>query len=169
MQSPESVDALSIIGFFLTLVGLLGSFFYIHLSDWYREVLALEVKWEIYRVGDLPEEKQARKECRYEIIKIGNWTVLSTSIVVTIFILFMAILSGIIWVTEPNKTGVWNYIGIAGLAFLVIYLGMTTLFLVSGYRKTSALQHQIFETSFPGQSSSRKNVSSRRKKARNND
>jgi len=39
-----SADALSVIGFFLTLVGLLGSFFYIHLGEWLREVIALETK-----------------------------------------------------------------------------------------------------------------------------
>jgi hypothetical protein len=70
--TSAGADALSVIGFFLTLAGLLGSFFYIHLSDWLREVLALETKWRINAVGDEPDQRAARRECRYEVEQAAN-------------------------------------------------------------------------------------------------
>ena len=143
MPPDQSTDALSIIGFFLTLAGLLGSFFYIHLSDWYRDVSVLEVKWKINRFGDEPDKKAARRECRYEVEKISSWTILLTTGVVTSFILFVAILSTILWQSEPDKNQAWLFIGLAGLAFLAVYLATTAYFIYAGYKKATNLKQQI--------------------------
>ncbi len=128
-------DVLSVIGFFLTLIGLIGSFFYIHLSDWYREVLALETKWALNKAGDEDAQKAARRECRYEAGKTAGWTTLLTSLVVTVFILLVFTLSLLLWINHAERSFEWNYIGVAGASFLLIYLGMTAFFLISGYRK----------------------------------
>jgi len=104
MSPVQSSDALSMIGFFLTLVGLLGSFFYVHLSDWYREVLSLATKWEINKFGDDPDQKAGRRECRYEVEEVASWTTLITSLVVTGFVLFVLLLSVVLWLAEPQKS-----------------------------------------------------------------
>jgi hypothetical protein len=135
MTPLPTSDVLSILGFFLTLIGLIGSFFYIHLSDWYREVLALETKWAINKTGDEADQKAARRECRFEVKKTAGWTTLWTSVVLTAFILLVFILSLLIWVNQAAKTFELNYIGIAGASFLIIYLGMTAFFIISGYKK----------------------------------
>jgi len=134
-------DALSVISFFLTLVGLLGSFFYIHLSDWLRDIIALETKWSINKSGD--DKKAARRECRYEIEQLASWTTLVTSIVVTAFVLFIVGLGWNLWQAQPEKSVAWTSVGLAGLAFTVIYLGMTIGLLWSGYGKTRKLYSTI--------------------------
>ena len=143
MAPAQSSDALSVIGFFLTLVGLLGTFFYIHLSDWYREVSALAVKWEINKFGDDPDQKKGRRECRYEAEKIASWSTLITSGVVTFFVLFVTLLSIILWLAEPDKSDAWIYIGVAGLGFLGIYLVMTFGFVVAGYYKAIKVRLEV--------------------------
>jgi hypothetical protein len=135
MASTTATDALSVIGFFLTLVGLLGSFFYIHLSDWLREVIALETKWRINAIGDEADQRAARRECRYEAEQVASWTTLLTSLVVTAFVLFIFVLAVNLWRTQPEKSDAWNYIGLAGIGFLAVYLGMTIYLLGRGYIK----------------------------------
>lgn len=138
-----STDALSVIGFFLTLVGLLGSFFYIHLSDWLREVLALEIKWRINSVGDEPDQRAARRECRYEVEQAANWTTLLTSLVVSIFVVFIFVLALNLWRAQPERSTAWNYIGYGGAAFMAIYAGMTGYLLIRGYIKARRLYSTI--------------------------
>jgi len=136
-------DALAVIGFFLTLVGLLGSFFYIHLSDWLREVIALETKWRINSVGDEPDQRADRRECRYEVEQAANWTTLLTSLVVTAFVIFIFILAQSLWRAQPERTAAWNDIGWAGAGFMVIYLGMTGYLLIRGYVKARRLHSTV--------------------------
>lgn len=138
-----STDALTVIGFFLTLVGLLGSFFYIHLSDWLREVIALETKWRINRAGD--DKAAARRECRYEIEQVANWTTLVTSGVVTFFVIFVFGLGWNLWQAQPEKSVAWTSVGLAGLVFTVIYLCMTGGLLWSGYRKARRVYSAVLE------------------------
>jgi hypothetical protein len=139
-SSPET---LSVIGFFLTLFGLLGSLFYIHLSDWLREVLALETKWEINRTGEESDQKSGRRQCRYEIVPLASWHVLATSLVVTAFVLFIFILSLLLWLGQVNKSIAWFYIGYAGIVFMLIYLSMTVYLLIWGYSKARRLWKAI--------------------------
>jgi hypothetical protein len=138
-----STDALSVIGFFLTLVGLLGSFFYIHLSDWLREVIALETKWRINRAGD--DKKAVRRECRYEIEQVANWTTLLTSVMVTTFVILVFVLGALLWLAQPEKNAAWTYIGLAGAGFMTIYLVMICYLLGSGYVKARRLYSTVLD------------------------
>ncbi len=141
MAQPD--DALSVIGYFLTLVGLLGSFFYMHLGDWYRQVLALEVKWEINRTGDDPELRTGRRECRHEAAHIAGWSILATSLSVSSFMLLISILALVLWFRRADRTEAWTFIGIAGLAFLILYVTMTAYFLIQGYSKARRIRGEI--------------------------
>jgi hypothetical protein len=140
-----SADALSVIGFFLTLVGLLGSFFYIHLGEWLREVIALETKWDINRKGDEDYQKAGRFECRYEIDHIATGITKLTSAVITGFVMFIFVLGLLTWVAQPGKDAAWTYIGVAGLGFIIIYLSMTYYLLKNGLRKESKLRSDLDE------------------------
>ena len=143
MPGATPVSALSVIGFFLTLVGLLGSFFYIHLSDWYREVMALAVKWRVHRYGDEREQKAGRRECRYEAEKLASPTVLVTSVAVTLFVLVVSGLTFALWLSEVDKTQAWVFVGIAGGYFLLMYLVLTGWLLAAGYSKARTLRGEI--------------------------
>lgn len=143
MSSVQPSDILSVIGVFLTLVGLLGSFFFVHLSDWYRKILSLSTKWDINKYGDDPDQKASRRECRYEVEELASWTTLITSLVVTSFVLLVFWFSLALWRSVPAKNDAWIYIGAAGVVFLLIYIGMTIGLLGMGYRKIIKIRREI--------------------------
>jgi hypothetical protein len=138
-----STDALQVIGFFLTLVRLLGSFFYIHLSDWLRDVMALETKWRFNK--DAADGWEAKLECRYEIEQVANWTTLITSLFVSAFVVFVFYLRVQLWLTQPDKDVAWAYVAWAGCSFLAIYVVMTGYLLARGYLKARTLLKQAIE------------------------
>jgi hypothetical protein len=133
VPASQSPDALTTIGFFLTLAGLLGTFFYIHLGEWYRQVQALTVKWQLNRLGEEDHQKAARRECRYEAAQIAGWTTLATWAAITVFIALISVLSVLLWAQNPDRSLAWTFIAVAGMAFLTIYLLMSGYFLVRGY------------------------------------
>lgn len=143
MNGIASTDALSVIGFFLTLVSLLGSFFYIHLGDWLREVNALKTKWDLNNEGSQPERRAARRECRYEIGHVDTKTTQLTSRVVSGFIIFIFILGLILWLAQPERDIVWICVAGAGLGFMGTYLGMTCHLLRNGYSTANELQQAV--------------------------
>ena len=148
MTTAQPTDALTAISFFLTLAGLLGTFFYIHLGEWYRDVQALAVKWEINKLGEEESEKTARRECRYEAEQMAGWTILTTSIAITLFIILIALLSIILWVLNPDRGIAWVFVGIVGIAFLVAYLLLSGYFLILGYRKARKIWREAADA-FP--------------------
>ena len=143
--AAASTDALSVIGFFLTLVSLLGSFFYIHLSDWLREVIAMETKWDINKDGQQVERIAARRECRYEIGHVAIPTTVLTSLVVTGFVIFIFVLGANLWWAQQETSAAWTYIGLAGVGFMGIYLGMTIFLLGLGCFKARRLHNAVLK------------------------
>jgi hypothetical protein len=137
VAAVAAADALQVIGFFLTLVGLLGSFFYIHLSDWLRDVMALATKWRFYKDAD--DRWDAKLECRYEIEQVANWTTLITSLFVSAFVFFIFYLGLQLWLAQPSKDVAWTYVAWAGCSFLTIYVVMTGYLLSRGYLKARTL------------------------------
>jgi hypothetical protein len=52
-------NPLTLVGLVLTLASLVGSFFYIQLSQWLRDLLAVAAKIELYSHGDNPDKDKA--------------------------------------------------------------------------------------------------------------
>ena len=57
------VNPLSMVGLMLTLAGLVGTFFYIQLSGWLRDVQALHAKIDLNKLGNTDDNKKAIREC----------------------------------------------------------------------------------------------------------
>jgi hypothetical protein len=136
-------ETLSAIGFFFTLTSLLGTLFYVQLSNWYRELLELKSKFKMNQYGD--DNKKARLECAFQIQRLYNHVPLLVSAVLTFFILAIGGLSlrlGLI--TRPFPDILLYYLA-ASIVFLVIYLALTGYFLVKGYAIGKSLTTEISE------------------------
>lgn len=131
-QAITSSELTSTIGFFLTLTSLLGTFFYVHLSNWFREILELKSKYDENSVGD-ERRKQARIECRFQLKRLLNHVPLLVSVVITVFILVMLYLVFEMVSSMPSRPAIINYYVPAFLCFLGTYIVLTTYFLVYGY------------------------------------
>ncbi|NMB56124.1 MAG: hypothetical protein GYA15_15645 [Leptolinea sp.] len=130
MSTSELTSA---IGFFLTLTGLLSTFFYVHLSNWFREILELQSKYDENKVGDDDRRRNARIECKYQLKRLYNHVPLLVSVVITIFISAMATMaSGMIGQVTP-KPLIFQYYETAFTLFIFAYDILTLYFLIHGY------------------------------------
>ncbi len=80
-------NALSVIGFFFTLVSLLGSFFYIHLATWYRDIIDLDFRYKQNEEGANDQQKDEIRQCRYDYKKLFSNVPIYTSIILTLFVI----------------------------------------------------------------------------------
>ena len=130
MSTSELTSA---IGFFLTLTGLLSTFFYVHLSNWFREILELQCKYNENKVGDDDRRRNARVECKYQLKRLYNHVPILVSVVITIFISTMATMaSGMISLVIP-KPVIFKYYEDAFTIFIFAYDILTLYFLIHGY------------------------------------
>lgn len=124
---------LNVVGLYLTLFGFLGSLFAIHLSNWFREMLALEQKYEQNKDGDNAEEQAAVRECRYKLRELYNYVTSTVSVALTVFLLFV-FWHGWRLISGADSTGpIVSDLAVVAGTFLAMYLLLTLFFLIRGY------------------------------------
>ena len=136
---------LSVQGLFLTLVSLLGTFFYIHLGNWRRDLIKLKAKWEQNKFNQTDDERSAVLEVRYELPGLANYVVPLVTGVVTGFIVLIAVLSAVLWSYYGGPPALRAFMRVAGGASLALYLGLTGLFLVDGLRTAREIGREMDE------------------------
>ena len=139
----DTSHSLTVVSLFLTLGGLLGSYFYIHLGNWYRDVLTLETKWHASREQVSDEQKQGAYECRYEIERVRMQNVLPTTIAIVVCNIALTVLTVFLIRSQTTAAPEWNYVSVAGITFLVIFFSMTLRFLIQGRCRVCNLDREI--------------------------
>lgn len=126
-------DVTATIGFMLTLVGLIGTFFYVHLSNWLREILELKSKYELNSVGNSEARKEGILECKFQLRRLLNHIPLLVAAVISFFIVEVVIIAkNLISAVQPEPP-VIPYYESAAKYFLVVYFGLTLYLLLHGY------------------------------------
>lgn len=135
MANPNDLTSQEIgtLGFFISLISLLGTFFYVQLSNWLRDLLASEALYDANKVGSKPEEKEELRKLKYSIVGLYNSVPLVTSIAISTFI---ALVAGIIIrILSPSLSN--DYLAknlmLALCSFLAIYALLTGYLLLRGY------------------------------------
>jgi len=121
------------VGFFLTLISLLGTYFYVHLSNWFREILELKSRYEFHKYGEDEYHARARIECRFQLERLFNHVPAMVSLIITSFILAMLYLAWRMVGSASPRPPVLDYYLPAFAAFLATYLILTLYFLIHGY------------------------------------
>ena len=130
----STTEAQTAINFFLTLISIIGTFFYVQLSNWYREMLEVEEKFKLNKHGDEREDKRARLECRFQLNRLYNHVPALVSALVTLFLIVIGVLALSLAAQVQASPSILIYYWIAGGVFYVIYLFLTLYFLIKGYR-----------------------------------
>jgi hypothetical protein len=133
MNPIATSEITATIGFFLTLTSLLGTYFYVHLSTWFRELLELNSKWEENSIGMEEFRKRARIECRFQLKRHLNHVPLLISFILTAFIVSMWILSSHLIASVSPRPVIFNYYSTAFIVFFITYALLTLYFLIHGY------------------------------------
>ncbi len=135
MPNPNTLNSQEIgtLGFFLTLVSLLGTFFYVQLSNWLRDLIASEAIYDANAVAGTDAEKEEIRKLKYSIVGLYNLVPLITSFAISTFIALVAgIIVRILWHAVASDYLAQNLM-LALCAFLVIYYGLTGYLLLRGY------------------------------------
>lgn len=125
-------NPLSMLSPLLTLAGLVGSFFYIQLSQWLRDLLALRQKVELNRFAGDEAQKRAIVECRIEYRRLATWHSYAINLSVIGFVLFMLVL-GLLMIRPAAADPLYGYLVTALWAFLAVFVGLASVLLLLGY------------------------------------
>lgn len=132
-QSVSGPEVTTAIGFFLTLVGLLGTFFYVHLSNWLREILELKAKYDLNSKGDSEDRRKAVLECRFQLKRLRNHIPVLVALLISTFLGVVTYSAAqLIRSLDPRPLLMTYYLRI-GTVFLLIYAALTLYFLIHGY------------------------------------
>lgn len=121
------------VGFMVSLVGLLSTFFYVHLSNWFRDVLDLHAKHKRHAADSTRQAEELARTCRNEIEKIYNHVPFVVWICISLFLTYVTILA--IQMTDEVKpySRVFDYYGRAVWGFMGLYFILSLYFLIRGY------------------------------------
>jgi hypothetical protein len=125
-------NPLSTVGLMLTLSSLLGSFFYIQLSQWLRDLLALRQKTDLNKYQGDEAQKRAIVECRIELTKLSSWQTYAVNIAVIIFVIFVLV-DGLLMIQLASTDPLYGYVLTALLVFLVLFVMLSFGLLYQGY------------------------------------
>ena len=121
----------TIIGMCLTLTSLLGTYFYVHLSNWLRDMFKLKAKWDTNKKGSDGDQVKAQWECKIEIEGLFNHIPIMISLIISAFIWFVCVRSLSLLAAAPAEP-LAQLLSMMLIIFLVLYTLLTLYFLVHG-------------------------------------
>jgi hypothetical protein len=121
------------IGTFLTLTSLLGTFFYVQLSTWLRDLIVLKAKFDLNADGNLPDETKAVREVRYALPGVYNTLPILVAAAITGFIAFAAWNAFAILQPFRGQDQIADRLAAALCVFLTIYVVLIIYLLIRGY------------------------------------
>lgn len=126
-------QAITTIGTFLTLTSLLGTFFYVQLTNWLRDLLSLRSKFDFNKGGNQEDEKKAIREVRYTLASLYNTLPFLVAIAISCFIGFAAWNALEILGPYRSTDQLAEKMAMALILFLVIYAALVAFLLGRGY------------------------------------
>jgi hypothetical protein len=124
-------NPLSVVGLMLTLSSLLGSFFYLQLSAWVRDILALKSKSDLNNIAGTNDEKKAMRECAVELDKLFNWPTYLVNGVVICFVIVMT-LTALDMLEGAAGDPLYRPVKFAFCFFLVVFVLLSFILLSYG-------------------------------------
>jgi hypothetical protein len=131
---------LSIVGFYLSLISILGSLFFVHLGNWFKDISTTEQKWKRYKyMKQLDKDIECYLEAYDEKSPIpGVGFLLLTAFMVTLGLFALQLRASI-----TSGDALANYLYLPMLLFFGAYAIGSLVYLVLGYRKVTLLYRDI--------------------------
>jgi hypothetical protein len=133
-MNDQTGTVVSVLGFYLSLISLLASLFFIQLGNWWREVAKTEQKWSMYRRS--PAERDKQIECYLEASdQKGPAPRVGFGLLTTFILILAAFAGGLAGQLAQNRIFVALYI--PGGLFIAIYLIASISYLAIGHKTAS--------------------------------
>ncbi len=139
-MQDQSGTAISLLGFYLSLVSLLGSFFYVHLATWFRQIATTRQKWQRYKNG-IQRDKQI--ECYLEAYDEKSWQPAIAFVLLTVFMIVLGSFAEQLRPLAQTPAGIATYLYWPAYIFFVMYVAVSLFYLVEGYRAMRTLYTDI--------------------------
>ncbi len=146
-QSDQTGIVVSILGFYLSLVSLLGSFFYVHLANWFDDIKRTEQKWDLAK--DRAESYTQQVECYAESRTQRSPTPLIGFGLLTGFMLVLSAAAVLLHNRLPDGSNIgWYLYGPGGL-FLVAFVVVSAVYLRQGRKKAKRVNEEATARLWP--------------------
>jgi hypothetical protein len=116
-----NANPLTTVSLMLTLAGLVGTFFNIQLSQWLRDLLALEQKAELNRPQGNDAQQRAIVECQVELRRLVSTQTYAVTAVVVAFVVFVLV-DALFMATWGQSDPIYPYVNTALCVFLVLFV-----------------------------------------------
>jgi hypothetical protein len=126
------VNPLSVVGVLLTLASLLGTFFYIQLAQWLRDLEALKQKIDLNEVEGTPAEERAIVEVRVELVRLDAWPNYMVNVAIIAFVIFIITLAIHLAgdaASDPSQPTV----NLALWVFAILFVALSVVLFVAGW------------------------------------
>lgn len=127
-----ATNPLTTVSLLLTLAGLVGSFFNIQLSQWLRDLAALEQKVQLNRAQGDDKQRWAIVESHIELKRLSNGVTYAVSLGVVAFVLFVLV-DGLLMIRLACDDLLYPFIAAALWVFLAFFVIASALLLIAGY------------------------------------
>jgi len=126
-----SANPISTVGLMLTLAGLVGSFFNIQLSQWLRDLMALEQKISLNRLEGNESQQRAIVECRIELKKLASPSTNVLNVLIVAFVVFV-LADGLFMICQAQDDPLYPNVEIALWVFLVFFVVVSGWLIYAG-------------------------------------
>jgi uncharacterized integral membrane protein len=138
-----TASPISTISLMLTLAGLVGSFFNIQLSQWLRDLIALEQKAVLNKFQGTEPEKRAIVECSVEYKKLNSTSTYVLNALIIGFVIFVLI-DALFMMDQATADPLYPNVATALWVFVVFFLCVSGWLIYAGACTARRAHEAIF-------------------------
>ena len=140
MVEDHTGNVISILGFYLSLISILGSFYYIHLGNWVKQIQTTKMKWNQYESRNQEDKKI---ECLLEVSDERNKQSLLGFLVLLLFMLILGYFAENLKFVSSIDENALRFLYFPGYIFFGFFLLISSAYLIYGYRTAKNLYDDI--------------------------
>src|SRR5262249_10723118 len=137
-----STNPLSTVGLMLTLAGLVGSFFNIQLSQWLRDLVALEQKVKLNKAQGNENQQKAIVECKIEIEKLATNQSYVINFFVPLFDVFV-LANGLFMLRPADTDPLYFHVNLALWVFLIFFICVSLWQILDGWQIATKIRETL--------------------------
>jgi hypothetical protein len=134
-----NANPLSTVGLMLTLAGLVGSFFNIQLSQWLRDLFALEQKVILNKAQGTESQQKAIVESKIELRKLVNTPSYILNGLVLAFVVFVLV-NGLLMIRASSADPLYSHVNTALWVFLIFFFVVSSWLNYNGWRTANRIR-----------------------------
>ena len=139
-MQDQTGTVISILGFYLSLISILGSLFFIHLGTWFKQISTTQQKWKQFKNST---DRGKHIECYLEVYDEKSLQPAFGFILLTIFMVILGVFAEQLKPLLPTHNTLGRYLYWPGYLFFGLYIIVSLVYLIYGRIRVSRLYTEI--------------------------